>query len=64
METYLVLYRDESVMTPLDAPFGFVCQADDAEHAEEQCLNAYNDVAIVWVSQDSNMEKALADYFD
>ena len=64
MNDYLVLYRDESVMSPVDAPFGFACQADDAEHAEEQCLNAYNDVDIVWIHPGRNMDRALSDYWN
>ena len=36
MQTYIVLYRDQTLL-PLDAPLGFRCQADDPDHAEEQC---------------------------
>jgi hypothetical protein len=64
MNDYLVLYRDEKFMSPVDAPFGFACQADDAEQAEGQCLNAYNDVDIVWVHQGRNMDVALSDYWN
>lgn len=28
----------------------FLCSADDAEHAEEQCLNAYPKCEILWVN--------------
>jgi hypothetical protein len=29
----------------------FECSADDAEHAEEQCTNAYPDCAVLWVNE-------------
>ena len=51
MRDYVVLYRIEKIMHPLDAPFGFICAADDVERAEEQCLNAYPDAGIVWVDE-------------
>jgi hypothetical protein len=63
MNTYTVLYRIESIMGPLDAPFGFVCHADDADHAEEQCLNAYPDCAPVWCAQGDDYPAALEEYW-
>jgi hypothetical protein len=63
MKEYIVLYRQEEVMTVLDAPFGFACWADDADHAEEQCLNAYPDADIVWVWEGDSMQDALDDYW-
>jgi hypothetical protein len=63
MKEFIVLYRQEEVMTALDAPFGFACWADDADHAEEQCLNAYPDADIVWVWEGSDMIDALDDYW-
>ena len=63
MKKYIVLYRREEVMTVLDAPFGFACWADDADHAEEQCLNAYPDADIVWVWEGDSMQDALDDYW-
>lgn len=64
METYIVLYRIESIMTPLDSPFGFRCQADDPDHAEEQCIAAYPDCAVVWVSKTSDYALSLEDYYN
>lgn len=29
----------------------FECSADDGDHAEEQCLNAYPTCAVLWVNQ-------------
>lgn len=64
MIQYTVLYRIESIMSPLDVPFGFQCWAEDMDHAEEQCLNAYPDCDVVWVKDCDDMELALDDYYD
>ena len=67
MNNYVVLYRVEAVMSPLDSPFGFQCWAEDAEHAEEQCLNAEPDAGIVWVWQGPEgvgIQPALDDYYE
>ena len=66
MNNYVVLYRIESIMTPLDAPFGFQCYADNTDHAEEQCINAYADADVVWVWQGAEnvgIKSALANYW-
>ena len=66
MKNYVVLYRDEKVMAPADPPFGFQCWAEDTDHAEEQCLNAYPEVDIVWVWQGAEgvgMGPALDEYW-
>lgn len=63
MQTYTVLYRIESIMTPHDVPFGFICQADDTDHAEEQCLNAYPDCDVVWVEITDSYAAALDSYY-
>jgi hypothetical protein len=64
MKTYIVLYRIESIMSPLDAPFGFKCSADDSDHAEEQCLNAYPDCNVSWIVETDDYELALTDYWN
>jgi hypothetical protein len=63
LQKFFVFYRDESIMASLDPPFIFKCHAEDSDHAEEQCLNAYPEVNIVWVSQTNNVETALDDYW-
>lgn len=63
MNVYLVLYRIESVMAPSDAPFGFRCHAEDVDHAEEQCVDAYPDCGIVWVADTDDYEEALKQYY-
>ena len=63
MYPYIVLYRIESIMSVLDAPFGFRCLAENSDQAEEQCLNAYPDCAVVWVEVGESYEKALQSYW-
>jgi len=63
MITYVVLYRTNySAVT--DPPFGFRCEAEDIEHAEEQCLNADPDCDIVWVWEGDSYQDALDDYWN
>lgn len=64
MKPYIVLYRIESIMSPADAPYGFHCWAEDTEHAEEQCMNAYPDGEVVWVALGEDYDYALSDYWD
>lgn len=63
MQPFIVLYRNNNIGF-LEEPFGFLCHADDPDHAEEQCLNAEPDAEIVWVAQTISMESALKDYYD
>ena len=63
MRQYLVLYRIESNMHPFYDPFGFSCMAEDIDHAEEQCKNAYPDCRIVWVYADGDYRAALDNYY-
>jgi len=64
MKTYIVLYRIESIMSPLDDPFGFRCMADNMEHAEEQCLDAEPECDIVGVIQTDEYKKALTNWLE
>ena len=63
MKSYVILYREDGCLTELDQPFVFVCLAEDTDHAEEQCLNAYPECNIVWVYQGDNAQDALDDYY-
>jgi hypothetical protein len=63
MNSYVVLYRDDSLL-PADAPLAFVCDADDADHAEEQCENAYPDSQVVWVVEGTQVQVAYDDYYN
>ena len=49
MEKYAVLFRDDTTSDYTTEPLCFLCQADDLEHAEEQCENSYPNCEIVWV---------------
>ena len=63
----MVIYMDEKIMTHLVEPLGFQRFAEDAGHAEEQCLDAYPNVDIVWVWQGEygiGMDEALNDYYN
>ena len=62
MQTYTVLYRDQTLL-PFDRPFAFQCEADDTDHAEEQCMDAYPDAEIMWMVQTPKVDVALADYW-
>lgn len=63
MKNFIVLYRIESIMCPADAPFAFQCFADAADHADEQCINAYPDADIVWISDRDSVMGAYAEYW-
>lgn len=64
MKPFIVLYRIEAIMVPADAPFSFLCWADDTEHAEEQCLNAYPECDVVWIWKGESTQDALDDYWN
>lgn len=63
MKKYIVLYRIEKVMTELDSPFGFLCDADNTDHAEDQCINAYPDCDIMWIAETDSYSEALEQYY-
>lgn len=66
MNNYVVLYRQNDIQNVLEAPFGFQCYADDVDHAEEQCLDAYPDADIVWVwhgAEGVGMQPALDEFY-
>lgn len=62
MDTYIVLYWAGDA-PPADPPEAFRCQGDDADHAEEQCKNAYPACAIAWIWEGESAEDAYADYW-
>jgi len=43
MKKYIVTYQDEGSTLEMF----FLCSADDADHAEEQCENAYPDCIVI-----------------
>ncbi len=65
LKNYVVLYR-EPMQPALSEPLAFQCWAENTDHAEEQCENAYPDCGIVWVWQGEHgagVQPALADYY-
>jgi hypothetical protein len=46
LELFTVIYTEGDDITPQ----AFWCSAEDTEHAEEQCLNAYPNCIISWVN--------------
>jgi hypothetical protein len=58
---YIVLYRDTGT-NAFAAPLAFKCEADDGDHAEEQCQDANPDSEVVWVHQSDDVQAALDDY--
>ena len=66
LANHVVLYRPANAFA-LDEPQGFQCWAEDGDHAEEQCLDAYPDADVVWVWQGEfgvGMQPALDDYYN
>lgn len=61
--SYVVLYDRHDIMANGDPPFAFKCMAEDADHAEEQCLNAEPDADIVFVEQTDDLEDAYYGYY-
>lgn len=64
LKEYCVLYRIESIMSPADVPFGFLCHAEDTDHAEEQCLNAYPDCDVMWVGEGWDYHQHLNEFVE
>lgn len=63
MRKMTVVYRDNDSL-PFSSPLFFVCDADDTEHAEEQCENAYPQCEILWIAEGDDVIKALQQYYD
>jgi hypothetical protein len=62
LKAYVVLYY-EPVSPPANPPLAFVCQAEDADHAEEQCMNAYPTCCVAWVVASCSVSAAYNDYW-
>lgn len=44
-------------------PQVFLCQAEDGDHADEQCLDAYPEADIVWAEQGTDPQQAMLNYW-
>lgn len=61
LATHVVLYYEAGDAGD-DLPLGFVCEADDIDHAEEQCENANPDCDVVFARKGGILADALAEY--
>lgn len=59
MERWAVLYRDGH---PVNPPECFMAWAEDSDHAEEQCADAYPGCEVLWTFQ-GDANEAFADYW-
>jgi len=65
MQTYIVLYWDEYAQKELiSMPLAFRCMAEDTDHAQEQCGNAYPGCIIAWIVDTDDPEVAYDDYYN
>lgn len=62
LSRFVVLYRTNS-STPADPPFGMLFYAENADHAEEQLVDAEPDADVVWVYEGKDYQQALEEYF-
>ena len=65
MNTFIVLYREKDNHHG-NPPAAFLCSAEGADHAEEQCASAYPEADIVWVWENDATtlyRAALKDYY-
>jgi hypothetical protein len=58
MKPYIVLYVEDYEALAFD------CQADDADHAEEQCLNAWPNCSVVHIVQTDDVNVAFDNYWN
>jgi len=59
LKDYVVLFID-----PIDPDMveGFLCEAEDEQHAEEQAMDAYPDCEVVWIEEGDDWGKAQDNY--
>lgn len=63
LKEYVVLFIDP--VDPLTVE-GFLCEAEDADHAEEQALDAYPQLTstnVVWIEEGTDWGKAQDNYY-
>ena len=63
LKPYVVLYREHAALFT-ETPMAFICQAEDGDHAEEQCQDAVPDMEVLWVVETDNVDAAYKDYWD
>lgn len=62
MKKFTVIYQEHEASL-FSAPLCFVCDADDADHAQEQCENAYPQCDILWIVDTADIEEAFRRYY-
>ena len=62
MKFYIVLFKNNTLL-PADPPLVFRCQAEDTEHAAEQCIDAYPLCDIVWMVETKDVDAAYSNYY-
>lgn len=60
---FVVLYWEHD-MKPADPPIAFCCWAEDVDHAESQCENAYPGCSIAWVVDTKDVAAAFDSYWN
>lgn len=63
LQNFIVLYRDRDAKNFLDEPLAFRCFAEDLDHAEEQCMDAYPNCIIGYCYLGNELETALDNYY-
>lgn len=61
LKDYVALYVNRNTPLVLET---FLCQAEDSDHAEEQCLDAYPNADAVWIEEGTDWEGAQNRYWD
>ena len=59
LKEYVVLFVDRRTPGILE---GFLCEAEDGQHAEEQGMDAYPNADIVWVEEGNDWQWAQQQY--
>jgi len=62
LDRWAVLYRAAKSL-PADPPEAFLCRAEDGDHADEQCRNAYPGCEVAW-SYLGDADGAYREYYD
>jgi UDP-2,3-diacylglucosamine pyrophosphatase LpxH len=61
LASHVVLFFDDGNDDD-ELPLGFICKAEDTEHAEEQCHDAYPGCDVVFVHRGDTVDEALTEY--
>ena len=62
LDPWIVLYKSPDAL-PADPPEAFACRAEDGDHADEQCRNAYPECDVAW-SYLGDADGAYREYYD